>query len=385
MKERDLQKVIFQYLSEPSNVFKSQNGKRLQILSPGRINLFDGPDFLDMAILLEGNILVGNSEFHRTSSDWFAHNHHTQESYQNLLLHIVFDYDTKDKTISCLDTLILNKDTILDYKNEKLNTIDKLVNNFNPDNKTLYNANNKVVNSSLKINSNSEAISNMGSNMDSNLDSNLETNKIIEDLQHFALTRLLRKTADVQKLINKVGFEEALKQFIKDFLVRYDSKRRRPVYNEAKLQSILDNINKSKSYIFLQNLQSNNYTSSLNLKLIDDLQLLLKSKINEEGSSLRREIIVNCILPFAICLANEENRILIFHWYWSTPSLNQYGILKRKFNNISQTYLWQQQGMLEYLREFGNKKNVVSESIKNYGFAEVLSFYKSGSNYLYNY
>jgi hypothetical protein len=89
---------------------------------------------------------------------------------------------------------------------------------------------------------------------------------------------------------------------------------------------------------------------------------------------------LNSILPLAICLANEESRIDLFHWYWSTPALHQYGLLTRRFKNLPQNYLWQQQGLLEYLYEYGKKTNVIAELIKDYGFAEILSFYKHGAN-----
>jgi hypothetical protein len=80
----------------------------------------------------------------------------------------------------------------------------------------------------------------------------------------------------------------------------------------------------------------------------------------------------------AFCVANEEKRIDLFLWYWATPALFAYGLLTRRFPNIPQHFLWQQQGMLEYIKDYGKKPGMVAEkeTIKSYGFAEILSFYK---------
>jgi len=110
----------------------------------------------------------------------------------------------------------------------------------------------------------------------------------------------------------------------------------------------------------------------------DVIQTLIRNKILDEGAHLRRELILNCVLPLSLCLAGEEARISLFLWFWSTPALHPYGLLNRRFKELPQNFLWQQQGMLEYIREHGRKGNVVSEAIKEYGFGEILSFYRLG-------
>jgi hypothetical protein len=86
---------------------------------------------------------------------------------------------------------------------------------------------------------------------------------------------------------------------------------------------------------------------------------MTKQKIAGEGVHLRREILLNAIIPMALALAEEETRIALFAWFWSTPALHSYGVLKRKFPNLPQEFLWQQQGMLEYMREHGRKSTDV--------------------------
>jgi len=110
----------------------------------------------------------------------------------------------------------------------------------------------------------------------------------------------------------------------------------------------------------------------------DKMMQLLKEKISDEGAALRREIILNCILPLSLAIADDKARINLFLWFWSASALNIYGVLKRKFPNVPQNFLWQQQGMLEYMKEYGTKKNVEKEAFSGYGFGELLSFYYEG-------
>lgn len=319
--EEALQLLIHEFLSDPSVTRQTASGKRLQILSPGRINHHSGPDFIDIALLINGSIIVGDAEFHRKSSEWVQHNHSGDPAYSSVVLHIVFE-NNKQLDSEFEHLIILQEDLYNFYKTHQRNE--------------------------PKIDLRS-----------------------IEDLQHFALLRLLRKTSESQKLINKSGLKYAYREVLRQFFAKYLSRRKRPVYSADKLASALENIEQSPTMKFLMDLESSKITS-----ILDSIYELLQMRNFGEGSHFRREVILNCMLPVAICIADEENRISLFSWYWSTPALNQYGKLERHFPEIPQNFLWQQQGMLEYMREHGNKKNIVAESIRDYGFGEVLNFYK---------
>lgn len=329
--EKKLQKTIHKIISDPSIVRTTVSGKRMQIVSPGRINVHEGPDFLSIAILLEGTLIVGDAEFHKKSSDWFIHYHQNQESYKSVILHIVMENDApKDFPFEIL--IIDNKEV-----KENLLSFDK-----EPPKKP-------------------DIIS-------------------IEELQDYALIRLLRKASEAQKLLNNLSLDNTFLILCKNYLERYISRRKRPIYSQERLQYILNNITSSKSYQFLEQLASGSQ-----MKISEKMFSLLKIKLADEGAGLRREIILNCVLPIALCLADTESRISLFLWFWSTPSLIQYGMLTRRFSELPQNFLWQQQGMLEYLREYGGKGSLVSDAIREYGFAEVLSFYKIGKSPLENY
>ncbi len=322
--ELDLQRRLHKLFSDPSMVFKTLSGKRLQILSPGRHNHNEGPDFLDIAILLEGTIIVGDAEVHSKASEWSAHSHQLDPKYKNVVLHIVMTMDTTEE--GYFETLVIDPNILPQIDNlPEINT-------------------NEVINS-------------------------------LEEIQNYALLRLLRKTSEAQIVYEKLGLEDAFRILIKNFLDKYFSKRHRPFYSKLNIDDVIDKFAKSKLFEFLIGIQS-----SKTENLAEQLFSLMKTRIANEGNHLRREIILNCLLPLALAIANESERISLFVWFWSTPALNSYGKLTRKFPSIPQNFIWQQQGMLEILNNLGKKSNPISTTIQNFRIGEVLSFFQIGNS-----
>ncbi len=64
-------------------------GHRLRVLHPGRLNLNRGPDFVAADIEFDGVRIRGDVELHLRPSDWFAHAHHLDGAYRNVVLHVV--------------------------------------------------------------------------------------------------------------------------------------------------------------------------------------------------------------------------------------------------------------------------------------------------------
>ena len=60
---------------------RDSKGRTIRILSPGRHNHSDGPDFLDASIMLDEKLLNGDIELHHRTSDWYAHKHHLDPAY----------------------------------------------------------------------------------------------------------------------------------------------------------------------------------------------------------------------------------------------------------------------------------------------------------------
>lgn len=64
-------------------------GKSIEVLSPGVLNHSDGPDFLAATIRIDGITWHGSIEVHTEAKYWQQHGHHTNPSYNNVILHVV--------------------------------------------------------------------------------------------------------------------------------------------------------------------------------------------------------------------------------------------------------------------------------------------------------
>ena len=78
-------------------------GRTVRILSPGRHNHSDGPDFLDASIMLDEKLLHGDIELHHRASDWYAHKHHIDPAYNRCILHIIFNPPGSSGDVHCED------------------------------------------------------------------------------------------------------------------------------------------------------------------------------------------------------------------------------------------------------------------------------------------
>lgn len=68
-------------------------GDELQIIKKGFYNTNAGPDFANARIKLGDTTWAGNVEVHVKSSDWVKHNHAADESYDSIILHVVYEDD----------------------------------------------------------------------------------------------------------------------------------------------------------------------------------------------------------------------------------------------------------------------------------------------------
>ncbi len=68
----------------------------VEIIRPGVQNPDQGPDFLQAHIRIGSVDWHGHVEIHVDGNDWFAHEHHTDPNYNNVILHVV---DTLGKRV----------------------------------------------------------------------------------------------------------------------------------------------------------------------------------------------------------------------------------------------------------------------------------------------
>lgn len=91
----------------------TDDGLRLEVLSPGWWNSEGGPDFKHAEILLEGKGLVkGNIEVHVFSSDWVRHQHDKQSTYNTVCLHVVMWDDHRGESVKNCDGQLIPQLTL---------------------------------------------------------------------------------------------------------------------------------------------------------------------------------------------------------------------------------------------------------------------------------
>lgn len=89
-----LYQYIWQYKMLPRPTILA-DGRPFSIQHPGILNNGSGPDFSSAKIKIENNLWAGNVEIHVKASDWFRHQHHLDPAYDNILLHVVGQDDTR--------------------------------------------------------------------------------------------------------------------------------------------------------------------------------------------------------------------------------------------------------------------------------------------------
>ncbi len=291
--ERQLQIAVRRYLNDPSKVLRTLDGTRLQVLAPGRINVHEGPDFLDMVVFHGSDVRVGCAEFHRRSSDWHHHHHQDDILYRELVLHIVCELDCEE--VAPHPTLLIDPSELLPFIRAK----DERQGEANP-----------------------------------------------EDIHTYSLLRLLRMTSEHQELLRHRTPVQAWLRSCEMFLLKYSRKRKRPQQNTYLMVDILRNAEHAAHTRFIQAIEARILTDCAAA-----LNQLLHIRIAGEGTQLRVEIVMNCLIPAALAIAEDALRVDIFEWYWSAESVGEYSVLRRLFADTSQQFVWQQQGMLEVLRE----------------------------------
>ncbi len=312
-----LQKLIRRLLVAPGMTRNTVAGESIQLLSVGEWNLDKGPDFLRIALMRNADVETGDAEFHRRSSDWLAHGHHKDPAYDRVILHIVLDNDCQQ--VFGQSTLVIPLEELSTALQEDRREL-----------QSLHKEERSDVSASMK-------------------------------LQEYALRRLERKSAAALELAENIGMEAAIIELTQSFLDRHSVRKRRPRGIRASAEAIMARLGGSAIVDFLRQMLAG---------AIDDfpsaLDHLAETRVAGEGKASRIEILINALLPLALGLASREQRVGLLLWFWSLPSMHQYGSLKRKFAQIDQDTVWQQQGLLEYYYECRNGRDRVAELLIPY-------------------
>lgn len=74
---------------------KTVKGEKLELVKFGNHNSDSGPDFSNAQVRIDGQLWAGNIEIHILNSDWRKHKHQNDNAYRNVILHVVYEYDSE--------------------------------------------------------------------------------------------------------------------------------------------------------------------------------------------------------------------------------------------------------------------------------------------------
>ena len=103
---------------------QTTEGEAVDVVATGYRNTDSGPDFLEARIQIGDKLWAGHVEIHVKASDWNRHGHQTDKAYKNVILHVVYENDTKVNNIPTLElkghfdeTLFANYQKFISSKN----------------------------------------------------------------------------------------------------------------------------------------------------------------------------------------------------------------------------------------------------------------------------
>lgn len=89
---------IWKHRLLPLAPLRTDGGMDVEVIDPGLPNPHAGPDFFNSKIRIGPTLWAGNVEIHAKASDWFAHGHHTDPRYDNVILHVAASIDARAQT-----------------------------------------------------------------------------------------------------------------------------------------------------------------------------------------------------------------------------------------------------------------------------------------------
>ncbi len=80
--------------------------EKISIINPGIRNETEGPDFSEALVLINDEFHKGDIEIHLNNGDWYNHKHDKDKKYNNVVLHVVANIDTKRSILTANEKII---------------------------------------------------------------------------------------------------------------------------------------------------------------------------------------------------------------------------------------------------------------------------------------
>ncbi len=84
---------LWQFQQFDKTLLQTSHLEPIRVLKTGILNTDSGPDFSQARLQIGEIEWIGNIEIHIKASDWNNHNHQADASYNNVILHVVWEHD----------------------------------------------------------------------------------------------------------------------------------------------------------------------------------------------------------------------------------------------------------------------------------------------------
>lgn len=293
--------------------FVGVQGERVQVIAKGEWHQTSAPDIAQCALLVNGKLHVGNAEFHRRTSEWFAHGHQNNPAYAQLVAHIVCEHDNEKET-GAVTTICITEEMMCSAE---------------------------------------ERVRAMPSEQDTPSSTALM-------VAQYAVARLERKADDIFRSTRTKAqtTPEIVRAGLEHFLLRLQAKKTRKNGITSAVQSI---IHDAKAITLVAHIMDELLHEEAMLWRI---QTLLETYISH-GATM--EIMTNVVAPLLLAHLPVYGQDRVWAWWWSAEAGNPYRILSARFPTVRQRYVWQQQGLLEMLAQPRGVAERVAEKKSRYG------------------
>ena len=82
---------VWKYRLFNTNELVTSNGLPVVVVKVGEQNNDSGPDFFNARIKIGDTTWAGNVEIDSTTADWVQHGHETNDAFQKIILHVVYE------------------------------------------------------------------------------------------------------------------------------------------------------------------------------------------------------------------------------------------------------------------------------------------------------
>jgi hypothetical protein len=86
---------LWRYRLYSKDNLRTTGGEMVEVIYQGNYNTDAGPDFLDARIKIGTTVWAGHVELHIRSSAWNNHGHAMDKTYDNVVLHVVYENDVE--------------------------------------------------------------------------------------------------------------------------------------------------------------------------------------------------------------------------------------------------------------------------------------------------